>query len=211
MRINAPAAPLGKQGAPYALEIVDWGERKRQVARYTCGCCKRTIDVPIKPDNKSSLSIEMHRRILRNKGWIMTSRADHVRCDNCQGSHKPMPVQPDPKPNGHAVSNAPANAPPQPSTLPSSIQRLNIRTKLDTCFDDADGVYLSGESDETIAAALNIPRAWVTNIREAAYGPIRQNPEIAECMKLLNACAARQADLARDIDRLRERLTKLGG
>lgn len=111
---------------------------------------------------------------------------------------------------GGAIQVPPA-PPPFIPREPTPNDRLAIRQKLDGCFDDAAGNYLGGESDETIAKALNCPRAWVTNIREAAYGPIRVSAEFIECRKLIDGLAARHDDFGRDIALLRERLEKLGG
>lgn len=57
-------------------------------------------------------------------------------------------------------------------------QRTTIRNYLDKHFDDAAGAYLDGMSDQKIADAVNIPRVIVERMRDAAYGPIKVDPEV---------------------------------
>lgn len=49
---------------------------------------------------------------------------------------------------------------------------------LDGHFDEARGMYLEGYSDQRIGKELNIPWACVTQMREAAYGPILVDTEV---------------------------------
>jgi len=63
---------------------------------------------------------------------------------------------------------------------PTSDQRVAIRAALDKHFDDKQGIYLDGQSDEKIASELDFPRKWVSDIRDAAYGPIRENPAVTQ-------------------------------
>jgi hypothetical protein len=63
--------------------------------------------------------------------------------------------------------------------VPTQAQRLKIRDLLDNHFDDKAGAYLDNYSDEKIGAEVGIGHAAVTMIREAAYGPIRVDPELA--------------------------------
>lgn len=78
----------------------------------------------------------------------------------------------------------------QQATLrdPTHEERFKIRRALETHFDDAQGAYLDGWSDQRIGKELNLPWAMVSKIREAAFGPIRVDPELvalrAEAAKL---------------------------
>jgi hypothetical protein len=58
-------------------------------------------------------------------------------------------------------------------------ERLKIRAILDKHFDDNAGCWLDGYSDQKAGEEAAVPWAIVTRIREAAYGPIRVDPEVA--------------------------------
>lgn len=68
-------------------------------------------------------------------------------------------------------------APMQPRAL-SPDERAKVRRELDAYFDDSVGMYLGGENDQRIGERLNIPWAAIAQMREAAYGPIRTDPEV---------------------------------
>ena len=61
---------------------------------------------------------------------------------------------------------------------PTAEHRLRIRRALDEHFDDAKGCYLDGMTDQRLGDNLKVPWKWIEQIREAAYGPIRTDPEI---------------------------------
>jgi hypothetical protein len=65
-----------------------------------------------------------------------------------------------------------------PNPTATSDQRMRVWGYLDKHFDDSAGLYLDGMSDQKIAEAVKVPRIIVERMREAAYGPIRINPEI---------------------------------
>lgn len=62
---------------------------------------------------------------------------------------------------------------------PTPQERVKIRSVLDSYFDDAAGCWLDGYSDQKAGEEIGVPWALVTRIREAAYGPIRVDPEVA--------------------------------
>lgn len=63
---------------------------------------------------------------------------------------------------------------------PTQDQRYKIRQMLDKSFDDSIGCYLDGLSDQAIAQTLDLPRMMVERLREAAYGPLREHPDLTE-------------------------------
>lgn len=94
--------------------------------------------------------------------------------------------------------------------------RLAIRGLLDKHFDDGTGQYLDGMSDDKIATTLNVPRVHVEAIREAAYGAIRVNPEvaaikaeIAQARQALSVAQKAITDQASRLDALDKRLAKI--
>jgi hypothetical protein len=65
---------------------------------------------------------------------------------------------------------------PPPRTL-TAHERTKVRQLLDGHFDELKGQYLEGYDDKRIGEECNVPWALVTQIRELAYGPIKEDPE----------------------------------
>jgi hypothetical protein len=84
-----------------------------------------------------------------------------------------------------------AEQPMLPRALTSD-ERLRVRNLLDNHFDDAAGYYIGGYSDQRIGTELNVPWAAVAQIREAAYGPLKEDERLT---KLRADFAALKADL----------------
>lgn len=98
---------------------------------------------------------------------------------------------------------------------PSYEERLKIREALDKYFDDQAGCWLDDWSDQKAGAHANVPWAMVTRIREAAYGPIKVDPEVAAIRALLaqlsaeiKALAAGQAEAVRVLTEKAEAASK---
>jgi hypothetical protein len=97
---------------------------------------------------------------------------------------------------------------PTPRALTAN-ERHRIRTLLDTNFDDAVGRYIDGYSDERIGKELDLPWACVRDIREAAYGPIREDTRIAELKTELEVLKTEMAGLQRRILEFEAKLAAL--
>jgi hypothetical protein len=86
-----------------------------------------------------------------------------------------------PRPKLTLVENKPMPTPAAPPSSPRQLttkERAAVRDLLDTHFDDEAGRYRNGYTDQNIGDELNIPYALVSGMREAAYGPIKSDPEI---------------------------------
>jgi len=175
---------------PFEIVPTTYGEQRREAARYLCSQCEETTRDFLVTGRRSTTP-DAHFKKLTQEGW--TRRRNRAICPKCSTPPRedrgeeddPMNIQ------------VPIQLPPPPTM--SSELRLQIRSALDKHFDDKAGMYLDGMSDKAIAEHLDIPRAWVENIREAAYGPIRTTPEIV----------ALQADLARVADEVTEMQRRL--
>lgn len=64
-------------------------------------------------------------------------------------------------------------------------ERVGVRNLLDTHFDDKAGAYLNSYSDQRIGKEVNVPWAAVAKMREAAYGPLKSNPELDAIAKMI--------------------------
>lgn len=79
-------------------------------------------------------------------------------------------------------------------------EKRAIRALLDANFDER-GFYVSDYSDERIARECRVPRIVVTDIRERAYGVLREPPEVLALRERMNVIADR---LAQREDALKE-------
>lgn len=179
-----------RKSSPFEILSLPHGDtgQRRQVARYTCDGCGAHHDIPVVSGR--SLGTDLHRNTLVTRGCDVTSRGVIKACPQCQPKEILMnePLKPTSVDNIKKmletttaippVTLAPAPPPITENRKPTPDQRLSIRSALDHHFDDATGCYLNGYSDQRIAEELKIPRRFVEDIREAAYGPIRVNPEV---------------------------------
>lgn len=75
-----------------------------------------------------------------------------------------------------AVDTAPATE--APRQMGFADRRL-IMIKLEEVYLDERTGYVQPWTDQKVATDLNVPRAWVTELREQNFGPIGSNPEFA--------------------------------
>jgi hypothetical protein len=156
---------------------------RRDVARFVCARCPIELEVaPTWPLNPEAVA-----KRASAYGWRVDAyRKSEARCPDCQARRSPGD-RPDPKPPAPpqtakvipmtvaAIDPKPKAQPPEPT----KDQRLKIRALLDKHFDDHTGAYLDSYSDQRIGEEVGIAWAAVARIREAAYGPIRVDPEVA--------------------------------
>lgn len=162
---------------------------RRTIARFVCSRC--SVEAEVKPRMPLNPE-EVAKRCERDFGWQADGyRKSVARCPNClakkvEGDRPEKEVK-DMEHLKKAGTDTLRDPTPQ--------ERQRIRALLDKQFDDAAGCYLDGYSDQKIGADLNLPWAMVTKIREAAYGPIKVDPEVA-------GLRAELSDLRRKIDAL---------
>lgn len=58
--------------------------------------------------------------------------------------------------------------------------RRQIFREIDGNYDEKNSRYIGKATDETIANALKVPRAWVVEVREDNFGPNGGNDEIEQ-------------------------------
>jgi hypothetical protein len=59
----------------------------------------------------------------------------------------------------------------EPPRQPTREDRRAVRDKLDECYDEGAGRYSGAWTDTSVALALNMPRAWVSSVRDDFFGP----------------------------------------
>jgi len=175
--------------------------RPTAFARFTCHKCGTTLDIP--EAGTPAVQPSVYVRRANDRGWRADERhASSVVCPACQ-RRKPNDPESELKKalmNGTSHTNVTPLAP--PVREPTAEDRTKIRGALDTHFDEMVGAYHDDWSDEKIATSLNVPRAWVERMREAAFGPIRLDPVLA-------GLRAEMAQAKRDLDAAKGMLAKL--
>lgn len=72
---------------------------------------------------------------------------------------------------------------------PTREDNRRILSKLDESYDEKREMYKGDWSDKRVAETLDVPRAWVADIRERVYGPDRNEAQQAETKELREAIA----------------------
>ena len=153
-------------------------------ARLTCRACGAHGDLAI---GQHKHNPERVAQKFRDRGWAATTHvAAKVRCPECSASVPKRAPPADMQPAPHQPVTKMEQQPMTKETRqPTQDQRLAIRNLLDRHFDDKAGCYIDGYSDQMIGKEAGVPWAMVTTIREAAYGPIRQDAGLGAVEKNL--------------------------
>ena len=160
----------------------------RSVARIWCAQCGETLDISL----AASRHADDVERCARAKGWDCDkNRPRRTLCPDCKARPRAVITR---KPTTPTIrTDMPMTSTVRPATPD---ERMRIRHKLDEVFDDSKGMYLDGFSDQRVAEDLKLPRKMIEQIREAAYGPIRTDPEIDQLRTDIAALIAQASTLA---------------
>lgn len=183
----------------------DGSAAARGAANFTCVRCHCSADLPL-VRQRSAFNPEATVKRAEAAGWrVNGARAECPSCLARGGERKrgdspaPKPV-PQKQPTARVIPMAEAKPATRGETLreASPQERVKIRAVLDRHFDDGAGCWLDGYSDQKAGEEVGVPWAIVTRIREAAYGPIRVDPEVA-------GIRAEIVQVARDLVALNDR------
>lgn len=150
----------------------------RTVARGTCHKCGATDDVTITGNNNP----ELVRKKFEERGWKFDEwKPGECICPRCQvkpaHSTDAELIRFQERMKGADMTTMkPAAAP--AVRVATVEEKAKIRRELDSHFDEGKGCYLDGYTDQKVGTTLGIPWALVAQVREAAYGPIRSDPEL---------------------------------
>lgn len=123
------------------------------------------------------------------KGWHVGRKPADDRCPKCAAEARADKRALASERKEKAVAAAPTAAEP-PRQMDFEDRRLIIR-KLEEVYVDAKTGYDSGWSDKRVADDLGVPRAWVAELREANFGPARDNEEIRAFLARFDAHVAK--------------------
>ncbi len=170
----------------------------RTVARLWCADYGETLDLTLNSPHHAD-GVE---RMARAKGWDCDkNRASRTICPDCKARPRPPIMATAMKPTKPTIRKEM----PMTSTVRPATPDERIRHKLDGVFDDAKGMYLDGFSDQRVAEELKLPRKMIEPIREAAYGPIRTDPEIDQLRTDIATLIAQASTLANRLAEVEKR------
>jgi hypothetical protein len=209
---------------------IQHGNRQGRGAKVTCGSpgCLRSIEIPINRfvsgASKDLDRLEQRQVIkrLHDLGWLVGKRDKDHRCPNCilrlraahiKSQENVVPIRHDPPPKPTAII-------PKPSTVvPISSQTPRQQSKEDgrIIFEKLNEVYVqdgySGDwTDAKVATDLGCPRAWIAEIRERFFGPIKSNETmmvtLAEAKTILARIKVLDEQFAKLLGEIAELLSK---
>lgn len=144
-----------------------------KAARFTCYGCGAKTDIPISGRVPPPEVIAKWGAPI---GWQIDPYSFRgVRCPDCHKGKRVSSVSREQK-TEKVVQMAEVK---QAQRELTQAERLKVRAMLDKHFDDGAGCWLDNYSDQKAGEEIGVPWAFVTKIREAAYGPIRVDPEVA--------------------------------
>lgn len=200
--------------------------RRLAASRFVCASCEAKQEFSV---GSQGINPEAIVKTAAGLGWEVKLRSERATCPRCAAARRTRAKGESPSPPSDQVTPARFSIPvghsekvipmqSKPST-PTAVtprpltdsERLKIRTLLDSHFDDAKGRYLDGYSDQRIAAEVNVPRIHVETIREAGWGPIRVDPEVAAIAEELRKAREEVEALSQRIGVLTARLEKSAG
>ncbi|WP_176086278.1 hypothetical protein [Martelella sp. HB161492] len=191
------SATAGPKGAPirhFERTTVSHGAGLAGALRIVCGCCEASgyaiLSTALRQDEPDTI-----RDHFRAGGWRVGATPAEDRCPACR---RRPPVtnrmkgqdMAAVKPRKAAMTTKAfavrPTAPPEAATAPQADpppamdreDRRIITEKLDDVYGDRG--YQGSWTDTTLARDLNVPRAWVSEVREAFFGPEGSNPLLDE-------------------------------
>lgn len=175
-----------------------------------CARCDRVEELHQGPNTDTTDPEQLRKRML-SKGWEFDAfRKKNCICPECQKDQRDLEEEEPKMPKPTLVANSDTAQQVLAQQTPRNLtadERFKVRQLLDQHFDDKMGAYLNQYSDQRIGTELEVPWKLVFDIREAAYGPIREDPRIAAIRSDMARLERQMSELTRGMTDLR---TKIG-
>ena len=154
----------------------------------TCDDCGREETVAAIHGKSGGDGFGQAAQKLQKMGWSYLHR--HLRCPNCEAKRKVVPMKKAEEPQD-----------------PTKKQRLEIISMLMEVYDLEKECYLNGDTDTTVANVLDVRPGWVSQIREAEFGPDGGNEDIES---LKSSLAELEREIKGDAQAIRSVVDKAG-
>lgn len=142
-------------------------------ARVVCDDCEKSVEVACAYKNRKPDEHAARTKAQQLLGWQYIKRK--LYCDACVRDRKQRGMKDQPEPPG------------QTPREPTREQKREIDDLLRDVYDIDAGCYRQGDTDETVAAGLEVMPGWVAQIREDRFGPDGGNQEMSEIEEALQA------------------------
>jgi ribosome-binding protein aMBF1 (putative translation factor) len=196
------------------LRVWDEGlkaHRNYQIVK--CSECEAFENMPV--TSRTAMPPEVIVKKMQARGWVMSQRRRNDLCPKCAAKKAA-------RPKVTRIADYIAELP-KPKEQPMQIEQPRKPTRdekrlivlaIEDHYDDKVRSYAAGWSDEKIAADLNVPRKWVSDLREEFYGPV-VDAELAELERKvksltvdLEAATAVIEAIRKSLHDLKERIAK---
>ena len=162
------------------------GGGRRRVHRITCSECPTTHDVSANT-LCGSRSIDDLMKVFRRGGWEVGRNPSRDLCPDCASAKRRKPKTPAMTAEVIPMSTKPAVEPP---AQPTFEDRRIIIAKLQEVYIDEKVGYDRGWSDKRVGEHLGVPWKWVADLRDANFGPARDNDDVREAIEEARALKA---------------------
>lgn len=172
---------------------------------YVISCSKCTATERfVANTNSGMMAPEVIARAFRVKGWHVSNSQKKDLCPKCcngkdlNRENVVMMNREDTAPQallGKIVETAAADPPRQMGRE----DRRIIFAKLNEVYIDESKGYSAPWNDARVAADLNVPKAWVKDVRDQNFGPEGLSEEAREVVKAVHTMQAELTDLANEM------------
>ena len=158
--------------------------------------CSRCVNTEFLPASgqKGSLPQSVINKKFKQKGWEIGRKCV---CPTCQ---QPKTIEATPMKSAPAMPVRPVAI--EPPRQMSAADKRKVFRAIDENWDEGKGRYIGAASDQHLADTLNVPRAWVKDVREENFGKTQRNEDLDKALgdaKNLRAEAARNIASAMDL------------
>lgn len=165
--------PIAKGGAPRAQAVCD-----------DCGR-EETVSCHYVRDNRSRARHPDEGQVrekVASLGWTYVKGV--LRCASCEAKRKVVNMT-------EAKKKTDEPAPPRE---PTPRQKREIIKLLEEVIDEDALRYVAGESDDTVAAALEVMPGWVAQLREEMFGATGDSNDMDEVLERARAMLLEEAE-----------------
>jgi len=173
---------------------------RRRIHRIICSCCGFADDVSANTIGGARATEDL-MNVWRRRGWEVGRAPSSDKCPVCiTGERRRLtpantpyatvekaPMTVDKGTSENVVAMPVAAAPPR--VMGREDRRLVFARLHEVYLDERRG-YENGWTDARVAEDLGVPRAWVTEVRDENFGPIRDNEEVRAATAQMDAIAA---------------------
>ncbi len=161
--------------------------------QLACAGCDSVATV----SGRTHLPAEIVIKKFKEQGWYFGKGCRKPTCPKCLATPKST------KRNDTMSKIKPIDDKTPPAPTPG--QQRALTNLLESHFEEAEGHYLNGYSDDRIAEEVKIAPAVVANFREAAFGPLKAPAELLALKSEVDSLGVMVTDVARKLDKALKR------